>query len=48
MNPNGTPQSYALPTTTARYVRVFVTRLGTPAVDEPTRYRLQLAELSVG
>ncbi|MGN9810434.1 alpha-L-rhamnosidase-related protein [Micromonospora sp. BQ11] len=47
-NPNGASQQYALTPTTARYVRVLVTRLGTPATDEPTRYRLQLAELGVG
>ncbi|MBB5867817.1 hypothetical protein F4553_001196 [Allocatelliglobosispora scoriae] len=47
-NPNGTAQSYVLTATTARYVRVLVTRLGTPAADEPTRFRFQLAELRVG
>lgn len=46
-NPNGLPQTYGFKTTTARYVRLQATRLGTPAADETTRYRLQLAELTV-
>ncbi|OXY85819.1 glycoside hydrolase family 78 [Streptomyces diastatochromogenes] len=45
-NPNGLPQTYGFKTTTARYVRLQATRLGTPAADEATRYRLQLAELT--
>lgn len=46
-NPGGVVQTYGFKTTTARYVRLQATRLGTPASDEPTKYRLQLAELTV-
>lgn len=46
-NPNGLVQTYGFKTTTARYVRLQTTRLGTPASDETTKYRLQLAELTV-
>ncbi|MFI8194869.1 discoidin domain-containing protein [Streptomyces sp. NPDC085946] len=46
-NPDGLVQTYGFQTTTARYVRLQATRLGTPAADETTVYRLQLAELSV-
>lgn len=48
-NPLGNVQSYSFPTTTTRYLRLMVTKLGTPAYDEGTAnyYRLQLAELEV-
>ena len=46
-NPKGLPQTYGFKTTTARYVRLQVTRLGSPAADETAKYRLQLAELTV-
>ncbi|MFI1727414.1 discoidin domain-containing protein [Streptomyces sp. NPDC020489] len=46
-NPNGLVQTYGFRTTTARYVRLEATKLGTPAADETTKYRLQLAELTV-
>jgi hypothetical protein len=46
-NPGGLVQTYGFKTTTARYVRLQATKLGTPAVDETTKYRLQLAELTV-
>ncbi|MDL5206480.1 discoidin domain-containing protein [Streptomyces sp. ALI-76-A] len=46
-NPGGLVQTYGFRTTTARYVRVHTTRLGTPASDETSKYRLQLAELTV-
>ncbi len=47
-NPNGLPQTYGFKTTTARYLRLQATRLGAPAADETTRYRLQLAEIRIG
>ncbi len=46
-NPNGLVQTYGFKRTTARYVRLQATRLGMPAADEPTKYRLQLAELTI-
>ena len=46
-NPNGSPQTYDLGTQTARYVLVNVTKLGTPASDESSYYRLQLAEVEI-
>lgn len=46
-NPNGLVQTYGFRTTTARHVRLQATRLGTPAADETSKYRLQLAELTV-
>ncbi|MEU9267147.1 discoidin domain-containing protein [Streptomyces sp. NPDC048251] len=46
-NPGGLPQTYGFKTTTARYVRLQATKLGTPASDEATKYRLQLAELTI-
>ncbi|WP_328505346.1 alpha-L-rhamnosidase-related protein [Streptomyces sp. NBC_00391] len=46
-NPDGRVQTYGFRTTTARYVRLQATRLGTPASDEAAKYRLQLAELAV-
>ncbi|MEH0663734.1 discoidin domain-containing protein [Streptomyces stelliscabiei] len=46
-NPEGRVQTYGFRTTTARYVRLRATRLGTPATDESAKYRLQLAELTV-
>jgi alpha-L-rhamnosidase len=46
-NPNGLVQTYGFKTTTARYVRLQATGLGTPAADESTKYRLQLAELTI-
>ncbi|MFF0484894.1 discoidin domain-containing protein [Streptomyces sp. NPDC004435] len=46
-NPNGRPQTYGFKSTRARYVRLRASKLGTPATDEPTRYRLQLAEAHI-
>ncbi|MFG2025738.1 discoidin domain-containing protein [Streptomyces sp. NPDC048825] len=46
-NPGGLVQTYGFRTTTARYVRLEATKLGTPASDETSKYRLQLAELTV-
>ncbi|MGW7202570.1 alpha-L-rhamnosidase-related protein [Streptomyces sp. NPDC054837] len=46
-NPQGLVQTYGFRTTTARYVRLQATKLGTPASDESTKFRLQLAELTV-
>ncbi|MEU1319962.1 discoidin domain-containing protein [Streptomyces tibetensis] len=46
-NPNGAAQTYTLASATGRYVRLQATRLGTPASDETTKYRLQLAEILV-
>ncbi|MET8982660.1 discoidin domain-containing protein [Streptomyces sp. NPDC004539] len=46
-NPDGLVQTYGFKTTTARYVRLHATRLGSPASDETTKYRLQLAELTI-
>ncbi|MFF4655454.1 discoidin domain-containing protein [Streptomyces sp. NPDC001381] len=46
-NPGGRVQTYGFKTTTARHVRLQATKLGTPPVDETTKYRLQLAELTV-
>ncbi|MEU5334166.1 discoidin domain-containing protein [Streptomyces asoensis] len=46
-DPGGLVQTYGFRTTTARHVRLQVTRLGAPATDESTKYRLQLAELTV-
>ncbi|MGW2383495.1 discoidin domain-containing protein [Streptomyces lincolnensis] len=46
-NPNGRVQTYGFRTATARYLRLQATRLGAPASDENTNYRLQLAELTV-
>lgn len=48
-NPNGSPQTYSFATTTARHVRIVVTTLGNPALNESgaNYYRLQLAEIEV-
>ncbi|WP_235034728.1 discoidin domain-containing protein [Streptomyces sp. SLBN-115] len=46
-NPSGTPQTYNLTSTTGRYLRVTATGLGTPASDESTKFRLQLAEIGI-
>ena len=46
-NPDGRVQTYGFKTATARYLRLQATRLGSPASDETTKYRLQLAELTV-
>ncbi|KUO14801.1 alpha-L-rhamnosidase-related protein [Streptomyces dysideae] len=46
-NPDGKVQTYGFKTTTARYIRLQATKLGTPASDETTKYRLQLAEVTV-
>ncbi|MFF5264398.1 discoidin domain-containing protein [Actinomadura viridis] len=44
-NPGGSAGRYTFDQTRARYVRLQVTRLGPPAKDEPSYYRLQLAEM---
>ncbi|MER6186982.1 discoidin domain-containing protein [Streptomyces sp. NPDC001652] len=46
-NPQGLVQTYGFKTTTARYVRLQATKLGAPASDESSKFRLQLAELTV-
>jgi hypothetical protein len=50
-NPNGTPQTYDLYTVigypNARYLRINATKLGTPASDETSNYRLQFAEVEI-
>ncbi|ELS50840.1 putative Glycoside hydrolase family 78 protein [Streptomyces viridochromogenes Tue57] len=46
-NPNGAAQTYTLSSATGRYLRLQATRLGTPAADETTKYRLQRAEIRV-
>ena len=47
LNPDGLPQTYGFRTTSARHVRLQATELGAPASDETTKYRFQLAELTV-
>ncbi|MEI5522927.1 discoidin domain-containing protein [Streptomyces brasiliscabiei] len=47
-NPNGAAQSYTLGSANGRHLRLRVTRLGRPASDETTKYRLQLAEIRIG
>lgn len=46
-NPDGDPVVYSFTATNARYVKLNVTKLGTPATDETTSYRLQLAEMQI-
>jgi alpha-L-rhamnosidase len=46
-NPNGTVQTYDIGSRNARYLKIDVTKLGTPASDETTKYRLQLAEVEI-
>ena len=46
-NPQGLVQTYGFKTATARYVRLQATKLGAAASDESTKFRLQLAELTV-
>ena len=46
-NPNGGAQTYTLTGATGRHVRLRATRLGAPASDESTRFRLQLAEIRI-
>ncbi len=46
-DPKGTPQGYYLGNQTARYVKINVTKLGTPAYFETLNYRLQLTEIEV-
>ncbi|GGN40456.1 hypothetical protein GCM10011578_087910 [Streptomyces fuscichromogenes] len=46
-NPGGLVQTYGFQTTTARRLRLQVSKLGTPAADEPAKYRLQLAEIRI-
>ena len=41
------PQSFSVPLTTLRYVRVTATKLGVPVQEPATTYRLQLAEMEV-
>lgn len=47
LNPSGGSQGFSFPITTARHVRITVTKLGDPAANEPGNYRLQLAEMKV-
>jgi hypothetical protein len=46
-NPNDSAQTFTFVTTSARYVRIAATKLGTPALGEPTAYRMQLSEFEV-
>lgn len=46
-NPNGAAQTYPLTSANGRYLRLRATRLGRPASDETSRYRLQLAEIRI-
>ncbi|MFJ1730798.1 discoidin domain-containing protein [Streptomyces sp. NPDC088254] len=46
-NPNGAAQTYTLTSATGRYVRLTVSKLGKPASDEATKYRLQLTEIRI-
>lgn len=46
-DPQGIPQGYFLGSQTARYVKIDVSRLGTPVHFETTNFRLQLAEIEV-
>lgn len=46
-NPSGAAQTYTLTSTTGRYLRLTATKLGTPASDESTKFRLQLAEIGI-
>lgn len=46
-NPNGAGQALSFYPTFARYVRLYITRLGIPSSDEPFKYRLQLAEMEI-
>jgi hypothetical protein len=46
-NPDGAAQTYTLTAANGRYLRLRATRLGRPASDEPTRYRLQHAEIRI-
>ena len=46
-NPNDSAQSFTFGATSARYVRIAATKLGTPALGEQTSYRMQLAEIEV-
>ncbi|MFE9448075.1 discoidin domain-containing protein [Streptomyces sp. NPDC006739] len=46
-DPAGAAQTYTLTGATGRYLRLRATKLGTPASDEPTLHRLQIAEIRV-
>ncbi len=46
-NPSGSAQTYTLTSATGRYLRLRATKLGTPASDESTQFRLQLAEIGI-
>ncbi|MFE6822268.1 discoidin domain-containing protein [Streptomyces sp. NPDC057690] len=46
-NPNGAAQTYTLSSASGRYLRLKASKLGKPASDESTRYRLQLAEVRI-
>ncbi|MFD2333503.1 discoidin domain-containing protein [Cohnella sp. GCM10020058] len=46
-NPVGFPQEYNFTPVNARHVRILVTKLGTPTVDDPGSYRLQLSEIEI-
>lgn len=46
-NPVKNPKEYSFTSTQARYVKLNVTKLGLPNVDEPTVYRLQLLEIGI-
>ncbi|MEU2266669.1 discoidin domain-containing protein [Streptomyces olindensis] len=46
-NPNGAAQTYTLISANGRYLRLRITRLGRPASDETSKYRLQPAEIRI-
>ncbi|MGI5423503.1 hypothetical protein [Streptomyces sp. CA-179760] len=46
-NPEGGAQTYTLTAARGRHLRLRASRLGRPASDESTRYRLQLGEIRI-
>lgn len=47
-NPNGSAQIYTFNSTSARYVKLNVTKLGKPVAGDSSYYMLQLSEMEVG
>ncbi len=46
-DPRGLPQIFHFVPRSARYIRIFATRLGNPSSDETSSYRFQLGEIEV-